>query len=559
MSVGSFVFMLHSHLPYYRKAGMWPFGEENVFECVAETYIPILNMIGNLHQDGLQAKLTIGITPVLAEQLADEHMKQGFEKWIEQRIEKAKEDEARYAQRGESPDPERLRLARFYSDWYSKILDSFRNRWNRDIIGGFKKYQDLGAIEITTSAATHGFSPLIGEDTSLQAQFKAGADNYKKHFGVDAKGCWLPECAYRPAEGERPAIDHWLHEAGLKYFFTESFVITGGQTSQVRRVFGPYGSIEYIPAPERPPTGYDTFEAFWLKDYPVAVMGRHEAASYQVWSAGTGYPGDGNYREFHKKDDISGLHYWKLTSKTTDLGDKELYNPETALMRIQENSDHYVGLIQHALTNQLRATSKPGLVMVSFDTELFGHWWFEGIVFIEQVIRKLHEYTAVKMSTASEYLEEFPPQHAIELPESSWGSGGHWQVWSNNETEWMWPVIHAAEKQMKELVEKHLSSSTPDELRTRALKQLGRELFLLESSDWPFLVTTAQAKQYAVERFRGHQERFFTIAEMLKPGGTIDEAKLSEIESIDNLFQELKLENFKLTESSIAASTTTRK
>lgn len=558
MSVGSFVFMLHSHLPYYRKAGMWPFGEENVYECMAETYVPLLNMIGNLYDDGIKAKLTVGITPILAEQLSDEHMKAGFEKWMESRVEKAKEDEARYMARGETPDPERLRLARFYVDWYSKILDSFRNRWGRDIIGGLKKYQDLDAIEITTSAATHCFSPLIGEDTSLQAQFKAGVANYKKHFGRDPRGCWLPECAYRPEENDRPGIGHWLHEAGLKYFFTETFVITGGQTSEVRRVFGPYGAIEYIPAPKRPPTGYDTFEAFWLKDYPVAVMGRHEEASYQVWSAGNGYPGDGNYREFHKKDDISGLHFWKLTSKTTELGDKELYNPEVAIMRISENSDHYVGLIQSALTKQLRSTSNPGLLMVSFDTELFGHWWFEGIVFIEQVIRKLHEYTAVKMCTASEYLTETPPVHAMELPQSSWGSGGHWQVWLNNETEWMWPVIEAAEKTMKDLVEKHFQANEQDPLKTRALKQLGRELFLLESSDWPFLVTTAQAKQYAVERFRGHQERFNTIYEMLK-SGNVDEGKLSEIENIDNCFPELALENFKLTESSIATSTTTKR
>ena len=82
MSVGSFVFMLHSHLPYYRKAGMWPFGEESVYECMLETYIPLLNSIGNLWDDGIAAKITLGITPVLAEQLSDEHFKLGFEKYL---------------------------------------------------------------------------------------------------------------------------------------------------------------------------------------------------------------------------------------------------------------------------------------------------------------------------------------------------------------------------------------------------------------------------------------------------------------------------------------------
>lgn len=554
MSVGSFVFMLHSHLPYYRKAGMWPFGEESVYECMLETYIPLLNSIGNLWDDGIAAKITLGITPILAEQLSDEHFKQGFEKYLAGRITAAKEDEARFAQRGETPDPIKLRLARFYLEWFNKINDSWKNRWNRDIIGNLKKYQDLGAIEITTSAATHCFSPLVGEDSSLSAQFKSGVDNYKKHFGRQPKGVWLPECAYRPEEGDRPGIGHWLHEAGLEYFFTESFVIAGGQTAEVRKVFGPYGSIEYIPAPSRPPTGYDTFEAFWLKEYPVAVMGRHEEAGFQVWSAEHGYPGDGNYREFHKKDDVSGLHYWKLTSKSTDLGDKELYNAEAALTRVNENSDHYVGVLQGCLTEHLKKTGKPGLIMVSFDTELFGHWWFEGITFIEQLIRKIRQYTAVTMKTASEYLAETPPEHAIELPQSSWGSGGHWQVWLNNDTEWMWPIIHSSETVTKELIAKHYQGGNGDALTVRALKQLARELFLLESSDWPFLVTTGQAKQYAIERFKEHQERFNKIADMVK-AGKIDEGKLKEIEEIDVCFPEVQLDNFKVAKNSIAAGT----
>ncbi len=550
MSVGSFVFMLHSHLPFYRKAGMWPFGEETVYECMAETYIPLLNTINRLWDDGIPANLTIGLTPVLVEQLADEHMKQGFETFMGKRLQASSEDEKRYSPRGETPDPERLRLARFYREWFQEMLDSFQNRWNRDIPGAFKKFQDLGAIEITTSAATHCFSPLLEEDGSLQAQFKAGVDNYKRYFNKPPNGVWLPECAYRPGEDGRPGIGHWLHAAGLKYFFTESIVIEGGESTELRRVFGPYGTIEYIPAKGRPETGYDTFEAYWLKDYPVAVMGRHEESGYQVWSADHGYPGDGNYREFHKKDDVSGLHFWKLTTKDTDLGDKELYNPEAASTRISENSDHYVGVIQGCLTERLKRTGNQGLIMVSFDTELFGHWWFEGIEFIEQVIRKLKKYTNVTMKTASAYLDENPPAHAIELPPSSWGSGGQWQVWLNADTETMWPKIHSAEKTMQELVEKY--HGTIDGIKVRALKQLARELFLLQSSDWPFLVTTGQAKQYAIERFNGHVERFETIADMLR-NDSVQEDKLAEIEDIDNLFAEINLENFRLVESSVTA------
>lgn len=535
MTVGSFVLMLHSHLPFYRKAGMWPFGEESLYECMAETYIPLLNAISELYDEGIMAKLTVGITPILAEQLSDSYLKTGFEKYIADRIEAAKKDEQRFGNLGETPDMNRLQLARFYLQWFQKSLDDFQNKWGRDIPAGFRKYQDLGAIEITTSAATHCFSPLLSTDSSLYLQYKTGVETYKRHFGCAPKGVWLPECAYRPAQDGRPSIDKWLHATGLKYFFTESDVIKGGQTAEMRRVFGAYGNIEYIPAASRPDTGLDTYEAFWLKDYPVAVMGRHHEAGYQVWSADNGYPGDGNMREFHKKDDRSGLHYWRLTSKTTDLGNKQLYNPEVAMERIHENSDHYVGLIQQSLTEQLKKTGKPGLVMVSFDTELFGHWWFEGLTFIKEVIKKLKTYTAVTMCTAHEYLEANPPQRAIELPESSWGAGGHFQVWYNNQTEWMWPIIHQAEQEM-ESMSKEVSADNP--LVSRAMKQAARELVLLQSSDWPFLVTTGQAQQYATQRFNEHNERFQELATMIR-AGQIDEAKLAEIEGIDNCFPDI--------------------
>ncbi len=547
VSVGSFVLMLHSHLPYYRKAGMWPFGEESVYECMAETYIPLLNIIEELHGEGIKANLTIGITPVLAEQLADEHLNQGFLRFLDNRIAAAKVDEKRFSGRGDDNSAELLHLARFYEKWFTGIKRDYLERWKGDIIGSFKAFQDQGLIEITTSAATHCFSPLLETDTSLHAQFKTGVESYKRHFGRQPRGAWLPECAYRPGDELRSGIERWLYESGIKYFFTESFVIKGGQTVEARRSFGPYGGVEYLPIINRKETGLDTFESFWLKDYPVAVLGRHEQAGFQVWSAEHGYPGDGNYREFHKKDDVSGLHYWRLTSKNTDLGDKKLYSPEAALQRVRENSDHYAGFIQQHLTDHLKATGKPGLIMVSFDTELFGHWWFEGIVWIKEVIKKLKNYTAVSMQTASEYLAEHPPEQAISLPESSWGSGGHWQVWLNNDTEWMWPIIHDAEKTMEILVRKAPSTNgnNGNSLSKRALNQAARELLLLQSSDWPFLVTTGQAKDYAIERFNGHNDRFRSLVDMLK-SGQYEEAKLSDIENTDNCFPDVKPEYFSL-------------
>ena len=139
MSVGQFVFMLHSHLPYYRKAGMWPFGEENLYECMAETYIPLLNAISELYDEGIKAKLTVGITPILAEQLNDEHLKHGFVEYLDSRIAKVSKDLDRYPD-PEVPHSQHLKyLAKYYFDWFNHIKDSFVNKYEMDLIAQFKK------------------------------------------------------------------------------------------------------------------------------------------------------------------------------------------------------------------------------------------------------------------------------------------------------------------------------------------------------------------------------------------------------------------------------------
>ena len=545
MTIGSFVFMLHSHLPYYRMAGMWPFGEENLYECMSETYVPLLNAISELYEEeGIKAKLTVGITPILAEQLNDHHLQEGFVEYLDSRIAAVAKDLDRY------PDPkvehsQHLKyLAKYYFDWFNHIKDCFVNKYNKDLIAAFKKYQDLGCIEITTSGATHGFSPLLATDSNLNAQFKIGSDTTKRLFGKKAKGAWLPECAYRQGyefvgkDGQkkwRPAIEVTLQNNDIEYFFTESHVIEGGNSVGHRRVVGIYGNIEYIPLPEREATGYDTYSAYWLPDAQVAVMGRNDRAGFQVWSAADGYPGDGVYREFHKKDDKSGMNYWRITSSNTDLGDKMLYDPVLAMNQVNSNSDHYTTLLYHLLNDYKKANNKNGLIMVSFDTELYGHWWFEGVEFIKQVVRKLHNFLPeIERLTAGEYLEKHPPVDTIQIPESSWGQGGHFYVWLNHLTEWMWPIINGCEKRIIDIVAKY-EKLPEDKLLHRALNQLARENLLLQSSDWPFLITTWQAKDYATERFEEHVARFEKIADMIE-AGNINEEELVKIESIDNCF-----------------------
>ncbi len=550
MGLGTFVLMLHSHLPYYRKAGMWPFGEENLYECMLETYIPLLNMLNELLDEGIKARITIGLTPILTEQLADEHLKQGFITYIETLIKASEKDLARF------PDPkiensEHLAyLAQFYQDHFKSTLKDFKEKYNQDLIAAFKTLQDQGAIEITTSSATHGFSPLLKNEASINAQFKAGVESYKRHFGREPRGYWLPECAYRPAPDVSPnncsdselPTDAYLYENGLEYFFTEYHAIEGSTPSDARRSQGVYGPLEYIPLSPRPVTGMTTFNAYTMRDFPVAVMGRNNRASFQVWSAAHGYPGDGLYREFHKKDTSSGLHYWRLTSKDTEIGDKMLYDPVKAFNQVNMQADHFADLCHDILKGHHDATGENGLLMVSFDTELYGHWWYEGVAWLKAMIKRLHAKDSIDIETASEYLVNTPPQQAIELPESTWGQGGHYWVWDNEHTEWMWPVIHQTEERFQECVQNF--GSSPNDTQRRLLNQAFREMLLLQSSDWPFLVTTFQAKDYAVERFEEHVANFHRLCDMLKKDD-VNMSELSKLEEKNNPFPNLDYQWYK--------------
>jgi len=214
-----------------------------------------------------------------------------------------------------------------------------------------------------------------------------------------------------------------------------------------------------------------------------------------------------------------------------------LYDPVLAFNQTKMHADHFVSLIHDLMAEQYHQFHDPDtLVMVSFDTELYGHWWFEGIEWLKNVIRTMSKCQPVTMATAGEYLTAHPPKTAIELPESTWGQGGHYWVWNNENTAWMWPIIHQSEVRMRWL--NRAFSNEQDGLKQRALNQALRELLLLQSSDWPFLVTTFQAKDYAVERFQTHVGNFNSLCDMLE-SGEINEGLLCAFEDADNPFSNL--------------------
>ena len=555
MKKGFFNLVLHTHIPYCRKAGVWPFGEEWIHEALSETYIPLLKVLYNLVEEGYKPYITINLTPILVEQLTDTYFNEKFKKYIENKIYLAEKDVTRFDKRGKWAYK---KVAQFYVDWYRDIYSTYKDRFNEDVVHAFKKLQDGEYIEIITCAATHGYLPLLGRDSSVSAQIKVGRETYKKYFGRDPKGIWLPECAYRPGynwnppvesydaeRGPRPGIEKFLVENNINYFFVDAHVLEGGEPKGVymdrfpalRKLWEQFaeeykdGTIINI----KKRTTYLSYLIQYNEDF-VNVFARNKETGLQVWSGDWGYPGDFWYREFHKKDEISGLQYWRVTDPSGDLAKKEVYVPEKTEERVKEHAAHFTGLVNNLITNFYNEYKVPGIVSALYDTELFGHWWFEGVSWIGQVLRNISDMEDIDLITNSKYIEKYSSPEVISIPEGSWGEGGYHFVWLNEKTEWMWPIIYRAEKRMEDAAKRY--KDTNDYIMERMLNQAARELLLLESSDWPFLITTMQAVEYAKKRFKNHVDKFNTLLDFVD-GNKFDEesvAYLTEVEDEDNPF-----------------------
>ncbi|HEU4742171.1 MAG TPA: 1,4-alpha-glucan branching protein [Meiothermus sp.] len=504
-----FVLVLHSHLPYVRAHGMWPFGEETLYEAVAEVYLPLTRMLQSLEAEGIPAPLTLGITPILTEQLVDPKVKEGCRAYIRDRLERAQGDLQRFSGTVFAAS------AHHQLGYWQTALEQYE-ALGGDVVGFFAQAQEKGQIEIISSAATHAYLPLLGSDTAVWAQIKTGLEAYRRHYRREPSGFWLPEMAYRPRKEGRGGLDELLMKAGLRYTFVDAHLVEGGQP------LPPYAEPDATPS-ESSDALYGVLEL----ESGLRLLARNRETTLQVWSADLGYPGLGDYREFHRKDATSGLHHWKVTERKTDLSAKEPYDPQAAAALAHQHARHFVGLLL-----RLAVQHPDGVICAAYDAELFGHWWHEGPIWLEQVYRELHRSGNITAQTARSATRG--PTTRTALPEGSWGRGGMHQIWQNAATRDYWQRVYEAETRMKEVVKNTRRESGASR---RILRQMVRELLLLEASDWPFLIETGQAAEYARQRYTDHAARFAELESMLH-SEAVDLTRLAELESLDNPFPE---------------------
>ena len=412
-----------------------------------------------------------------------------------------------------------------YRDRLAEILERFETRYHRDLVAQFKSLQRAGIFEIVTSSATHAFLPCF-DAASARAQIQVGVECYRRHFGHSPPGIWLPECGFVPG------LDRILADQSLSYFFVDSHAV---EFADPMPILGTYAPIVC-------PSGAYAFA-------------RNRDSSAQVWSADWGYPGDGRYREFYRDigfdlDEASlrqfipsdgnrrstGIKYHRVTARDIPLHGKEPYHRGWAMEAVEQHAEHFVRSRNAQMQCWHDLTGRQPVVVAPYDAELFGHWWFEGPEFLDRVVRKIADgCLPLRLSTPTDVIDSGVTFQVAMPAASSWGAYGYSDTWVNARTQWIWPHLLHAVDQMATVAR---DWRAPSELEIRALNQLGREVLLACSSDWPFMITMGTMVGYAERRIRAHVNRFSRLLEQLKTG-QISESWLRVLEETDNVFLDL--------------------
>lgn len=511
---GSLALLLHAHLPFVRHPERDSADEERwLFEAVSESYIPLIRMLTRLLNEGITSRLTLSVSPTLCAMLEDELLKERCFCYLQQRIALAQS----LCEKGDEKTAPR-NLCEFYLQFYSEAIRTFVE-WEGDLLAQLRSLQQHGALELIATAATHAILPIHRE--SAHAQVAIGQDVFRRIFQTAPHGFWLPECAYTPG------LESLLAEREIRWFVIAAHALTSGQ----------------------PPARAGVFAPCFTSAGPAAFA-RDPEASRQIWDAQYGYPGDFSYRDFYRdlgfdlahlpaeeQGKFSGLKFRRVTGR--DGAAKEFYDPRKAQNTAREHARHFVQQ-QCARLEALPTSGTENIIVSPFDAELFGHWWFEGPFFLEEVIREMSQASA-SLVTPSDYLSVNPTHQVIQLATSSWGDGGCFEVWLDDNCSWIYPPLQRATARMQSLVASSSGSISTE--NSRWLRQLARELLLAQASDWPFLIRNGTAADYAARRVSGHIMHFEALADALAHGcGKLE--LLAECEAQDNLFPDVDWRHF---------------
>ena len=469
-SRGELALVLHSHMPYVEGFGTWPFGEEWLWEAVATVYLPLLRALRD-------APVTLGLTPVLCDQLETLEGEAGERLLAFLRDVRA----AIHAQDSQGLDGggehelagEVRRAAADYSE-----ADRLFGELRGGLVGAFAELARSSPVELWTSAATHSVLPLLATDAGLRLQVGTGVRSHERRFGSFGGGFWLPECAYSGG------LERELAEYGVGAFCVDQTDALG------------LGSL-------------DQLEPIATAAGPVAVPIDWELISL-AWDA-RGYPAHPEYRDYHGRT-IHDLRPWNNGG--------EPYRHWRALVLARRHAREFVERVAQRLDAYRAERGRPGLVCCALDTELLGHWWYEGLHWLEFVLDEAR-LQGVPLATLPDALSRIEPVERALAP-STWGRPKDLTTWDSPRVA---EIAFAARRAELRTV----ASAAATRKRGPALERAVRELLALQSSDWAFQVTHELAGDYPLERVAAHSRELDAALGALQDSGAVSEATVRNL------------------------------
>ena len=520
---GALLLVLHAHLPYVRHPDDEDHLEEEwLREAVVECYLPLLDLLERLAEDRVPVRLTLSLTPTLVAMLEDPLLRARIGRRIE-RQQALAEREVRRTR----VDPSLHAVARFYQERLARLARLWTDRYRGELVPAFAALRDHGLIELLASGATHGFLPLLrSSPQAVRAQVAVGASEHARAFGQRASGFWLPECGYYPG------LDRVLADEELRFTFLDAHGLADAEPRPLLSVH----------APAFTPAG-------------VAVYARDPEASEQVWSAEVGYPADPMYRDFYRdvgwdlpEDALvpvvgpgrprraTGFKYHRITGRGID---KAVWEPEPAFARARAHARHFVSRVKERTGALVERMDRDPLVVAPYDAELFGHWWFEGPVFLEALFREAAA-AGLAVVTPGDDLQAWPEAQVVAPVESSWGEHGHASMWLDPVNDWIPQALHGCAQLLAPFA--RLQRETG--IEGRALVQAFRELLLAQSSDFAFILRSGTVTAYARARVQSHLSAFLELVRAVRTH-TVDPLRLQSLERRDAPFPALTLSQFR--------------
>jgi 1,4-alpha-glucan branching enzyme len=426
-------------MPYVEGFGTWPFGEEWLWEAIVGCYLPLLDLLD------AGAPLTLSLTPVLCDQLEAPGVAERFRAFVEDVRYHTHEEDAK-GLREAGHDVLARELERAWGD-YARALERFDERGG-DLLGSLAPHAQW------TSSATHAILPLLATDASARLQVQTGVLSQRERFGEGwGGGFWLPECAYVPR------LEATLADAGVRATCVELDTGVGAKASEHLLPRLGESGIVLVPI-----------------DRPTISL---------VWSEG-GYPASGPYRDYH---------HHTLHSHRPWSNDGAPYDHARALALAREHAADFVARTIARLREGGAGLPGGGLVVCALDTELLGHWWYEGVAWLAAVVEECSRQ-GLELMRLDDALEGREPAavapRANPSPKASWGQGGDLSTWSGPAAAELAFAARAAELEL-------LAARPP------ASSDAVRELLALQASDWAFMVSRELATSYALERAEGHR------------------------------------------------------